>query len=157
MSDSLRQDRLQPAFPVLHYLPELAQTHDHWVDDAIQLSYPLLPYSSALNLSQHQGCFQWVGCSHQVAKVLELQLQQKSFQWIFRVDFLYDWPVWSPCSPRDSRESSPTPQFRSINSLALSLLYGPNLTSIAAVFTITKILEATYVSINSWIGKEDMV
>ena len=52
------------------------------------------------------------------------------FQWIFRIDFLWSWLVWSPCSPRDFQESSPTPQFKSINSLVLSLLYGPTLTSI---------------------------
>ena len=75
----------------------------------------------------HQGLFQWVSCSHQVAKVLELQHQ--IFQWIFRVDFLWDWLVWS-CCPRDSQESSPAPQFKSINSLVLSLLYGPALTSV---------------------------
>ena len=57
---------------------------------------------------------------------MELQLQHQSFQWIFRTDFLYDWPVGSPCSPRDSQESSPTPQFKSINSLVLSFLHGPN-------------------------------
>ena len=55
---------------------------------------------------------------------------QLSFQWIFRVDFLHDWLVWSPCSPGDSQESFPAPQFKSINSLALRLLYGPTLTSI---------------------------
>ena len=72
---------------VLHYFSEFAQTHVHWVSDAIQPSHPLLPPSpSALNLSQHQGLFQWVGSSHQMAIVLELQHQ--SFQWIFRVDFL---------------------------------------------------------------------
>ena len=59
---------------------------------------------------------------HQVAKGLELQLQHQSFQCILRVDFLQDWPVWSPCSPRDSQESSPSPQSESINSLALNLL-----------------------------------
>ena len=97
-----------PDFPVLHHLPESAQTHVHWVGDAIQASHSLSPPSSpALSLSQHQGLFQWVGSSHQVAKVLGLQHQ--SFQWIFRVDFLYGWLVWSPCSPRDSQESS-TPQ-----------------------------------------------
>ena len=76
------------------------------------------------NLSQHQGLFQWISSSHQVAKVLELQLQ--SFQWIFSV---WDGLVGSPCSPTDSQESSPTPQFKSINSLVLSLLCGPTLTS----------------------------
>ena len=67
---------------------------------------------------------------HQVAKVLELQLQHQSFQWIFRIDFFSDWLVWPPCSPRDSQESSPAPQFESINSLVLSFLYGPTLTAI---------------------------
>ena len=117
-----------PAFPVVHYLPEFAQTHVHWVDDAIQLSHPLSPPSPALNLSQYQGLFQWVGSSHQVAKVLDLQHQ--SFQWIFRVDFLQDWLVGSPCSPRDSKESSLMLQFESISSSALSLHYGSTLTSV---------------------------
>ena len=75
-----------PGFLILHYHPEFAQTHVHWVYDAIQPSHLLLLPSFAFNLSQHQGLFQWVGSSHQVAKVLELQHQ--SFQWIFRVDFL---------------------------------------------------------------------
>ena len=75
--------------------------------------------------------FQWVSSLHQVAKLLELQLQHQSFQWRFRTDFLEDWLVWSPCSlSRDSQESSPAPQFESIDSLALNLLYGPALTSI---------------------------
>ena len=76
-----------PGFPVFHYLPEFAQTHVHWIGDAIQPSHPLSSASPpALNLSQQQGLFQWVGFSHQVAKVLELQ--HPSMQWIFRVDFL---------------------------------------------------------------------
>ena len=76
-------DGSTPGFPVLHHLPEFAQTHVHWGGDAIQPSHPLLPPSpSALNLPHHQGLFQWIGSSHQVAKVLELQHQ--SFQWIFR-------------------------------------------------------------------------
>ena len=66
---------------------------------------------------------------HQVAKVLEFQLQYQSFQWISRTEPLQDWLVRSPCSPRDSQESSPTPQFKSINSLVLSFLYNPTLTS----------------------------
>ena len=80
-------------------------------------------FFSCLNLSQHQGLFQWVSSSYQVAKVLELhhQHQHQSFQWIFRVGFLYDWPFWSPCCPSNSQECS-TPQFKSIDSLALSLL-----------------------------------
>ena len=118
-----------PGFPVLHYPSESAETHVHWVGDAIQPSHPLSsPSPPAFNLSQHQGIFQWVGSSHKVAQVLALQYQ--SFQGIFRVDFFQDWLVWSPCSPRDSQESFLVPQFRSINYLALSLLYGPTLTSI---------------------------
>ena len=68
-------DCSMPGSSVLHYLLEFAQIHFHWVGDAIQPSHPLLPPSSSLNLSQHQGLFQWVGSSHQVAKVLELHLQ----------------------------------------------------------------------------------
>ena len=63
-------------FPVFHHLLELAQTHVHWVSDAMQPSRPLSsPSPPAFNLSQHQGLFQWVSSLHQVAKVLELQLQ----------------------------------------------------------------------------------
>ena len=119
-----------PSFPVCHYLLEFAQVHVHWVGDAIQPSHPLLPPSpSALKRSQHQGLFQWLSSSNRVAKVLELQLQHTSFQWIFRVDFLKDWLVWSPCYPSDLQESFLRPQFKSINSSALSLLYGPTVTS----------------------------
>ena len=93
-----------PRFTILHYLPEFAQTHVHQVSDAIQLSHPLSPPSPlALSSSQHQDLFQWVGSSHQVAKVLELQLQHQFFQWIFSTHFLYDWLVGSPCSPKDSQ------------------------------------------------------
>ena len=76
-------------FRILHCLPEFAQTHVHWVNDALQPSHPLSPSSSlALNLFQHQGLFQRVSSLCQVAKVLVLQLQHQSFQWIFRFDFL---------------------------------------------------------------------
>ena len=120
-----------PGFLVHHQLPDLAQTHVHRVGNAIQPSHPLSsPSPSTFSLSQHQGLFQWVSSLHQVAKVLEHQLQYRSFQRIFRTYFLQDWLVWSPWSPRDSQESSPTPQFKSINSLALSFLYGPTPTSI---------------------------
>ena len=79
-----------PGFPVHHQHPELAQTHVHWAGDAIQPSHPLSsPSPPAFNLSRHQGLFQWVSSSHQVAKVLKFQLQHQSFQWIFRTDFLY--------------------------------------------------------------------
>ena len=117
--------------PVLHYFPKFAQTHVHWVGDAIQPSSPLLSASPpALNHSKWQDLFQWVSCSHQVVKVLELQLQNQFFQWIFSIDFFYNWLVQSACSLRDSQGSFPAPQFGNINSLALSLLYGPTLTSV---------------------------
>ena len=71
-----------PVFPVHHQIPELAQTHVHRVGDALQPSHPLSsPSPPAFNLSQHQGLFQWVSSLHQVAKVLEIQLQHQSFQW----------------------------------------------------------------------------
>ena len=80
-------------FPVHHQLPEFTQTHAHWVSDAIQLSHPLsTPSPPAFNLSPNQGLFKWVSSLHQVAKVLEFQLQHQSFQWIFRIIFFrVDW------------------------------------------------------------------
>ena len=114
--------------PVHHQLPELTQTPVHRVSEAIQPSHTLSsPSPPTFNLSQHQGLFQWVSSSHQVAKALEFQHQ--SFQWIFRSNFLLDGLVGSPCSPSDSQESSPMPQFKSINS-TLSFLYSPTLTTI---------------------------
>ena len=81
-----------PGVPVLHNLLEFAQTCVHWVHDAIQPTHhPLSPSSPpALNLSQHNGLFQWVGSSHHVVKVLELQHQHQPFQWIFRVKMNYN-------------------------------------------------------------------
>ena len=106
---------------VLHHLLKSAQVHVYCIGDAIQPSHPLMPSSpSALSLSQHQGLFQWVSCSHQMTKILEFQLQHQSFQRVFGVDFPQDWLVWSPCCPRDSQESSPAPYFEDINSSALS-------------------------------------
>ena len=81
-----------PGFPVHHQLPLFTQTHVHWASDAIQPSHPLLSPSPAFNLSQHQGLYQWVSTSHQVAEVLEFQLQHQSFQWTPRISFRMDWP-----------------------------------------------------------------
>ena len=94
MSYSLRpMDCSILGFPVLHCLPEFAQTHVHWVEDAIQPSDTLLsPSSATFNFSQHQGLFKWISSSQQVAKILEFQLQHQSFQLIFRTDsFRIDW------------------------------------------------------------------
>ena len=116
-----------PGLPVHRQLLEFTQAHVHWVDEAIQPFHPLSsPSPPALNLSHHRGLFQWVSSSHQVAKVLEFQLQHQCFQWTPRTDL---GQTGSPCSPRDSQESSPTTQFKSINSLVLSFLYHPTLTS----------------------------
>ena len=87
-------NRSTPGLPVHHQLPESTQTHVHYsVSDAIQPSHPLLsPSPPALNFYQHQGLFQWVSSSHQVAKVLEFQLQHQSFQWAPSTDLLsMDW------------------------------------------------------------------
>ena len=83
------RNRSTPDLPVYHQLPESTQTHVHWTSDAIQPSHPLSsPSPPALNLSQHQGLFKWVSSSHQVAKVLELQLQHQTSQWTPRTDLL---------------------------------------------------------------------
>ena len=111
MSDSLwPMDCSMPGVSVHHQLLESTQTHVYRVGDAIQPSHPLSsPSPLAPNPSQHQGLFQWVNSSHEVANVLEFQLQHPSFQWTPRTDLLQNGLVGSPCSPRDSQESSPTP------------------------------------------------
>ena len=124
-------DDSTPGRPVHHQLPEFNQTYLRRVGDAIQPSHPLSsPSPPAPNPSQHQGLFKWVSSSYQVAKILEFQLPHQSFQWTSRTDLHYDGLVGSPCNPRDSQESSPTPQFKSIDSSVLSLLYSLTPTSI---------------------------
>ena len=124
-------NRSTPGLPVHHQLLDFTQTHAHWVSDAIQPSHPLpSPSPPAPNPSQHQSLFQWVNFSHEVAKVLEFQLQHHFFQRNPRADLLQNGLVGSPCRPRDSQESSPTPQLKSINSSALSCLHSPTLTFI---------------------------
>ena len=120
-------NRSMSGLPVHHQLPEFTQTHVHRVGDAMHPSHPLSsPSPPAPNPSQHQTLFQWVNSSHEVAKVLEFQ----SFQRNPRVDLLQNGLAGSPCSPRDSQESSPTPQLKSINSSVLSFLHSPTLISI---------------------------
>ena len=78
-----------PGLPVHHQLPESTQTHGHRVGDAHPtVSFSAAPSPPTFNLSQHQSLFQWVSSLHQVAKVLEFQLQHQSFQWTLRTDFL---------------------------------------------------------------------
>ena len=127
VSDSCNtMNRSTPGLPVHHQLLESTQTHVHWVGDAIQPSHPLsssvIPISSCPQSFPASGSFpvsqlfasggQRIGVSASTS-VLPVNTQD-----------------WSPCSPRDSQESSPTPQFKSINSSALSFLHSPTLTSI---------------------------
>ena len=130
MSNSLWPHGLQYArLPCSSSSPGACSNHGHWVGDAIQPSHPLssllVPPSIFPSI---RTPFQWVGALHQMAKVLELQHQ--SFQCIFRVAFLQDSLVWSPCYARNSQESSPTPQSKHINSLVLTFFYRLALTSI---------------------------
>ena len=104
LSDSLRptlcdlMNCSMPGLPVHHQLPEFTQTHVHWVDDAIQPSHPLLTLLLLPSIFPSMSLFQWVRSLHHVAKVLELQLQHQSIQWIFRVDFFRnDWLDHLPC------------------------------------------------------------
>ena len=130
-------NRSTPGLPLHHHLPEFTQTQVHRVSDAIQPSHlRSSPFPPAPNPSQHQSLFQWVSSLHEVARVLEFQLQRHSFQRTPRADLLYNGLVGSPCSPRDSQESSPTPQSKSINSSALSFFHSPTFTSIHAGKTI---------------------
>ena len=85
-------DCSMPSLSIHHQPPEFAQTYGHQVGDVIQSSHPLLSPSPAFNLSSHQGLFKWVSSSHQVAKVLEFQLQHQSFQWYLGlISFRMDW------------------------------------------------------------------
>ena len=85
-------DCCTPDIPVHHQLPEFAQTHVHWIGDAIQPFHPLSsPSPPTFNLSQHQGLFKWVSFSHQMAKVLQFQHQRQSFQWTLRTNLPLGW------------------------------------------------------------------
>ena len=123
-------NRSMPGLPVHHQLLESTQTHVHRVGDAIQPFHPLsFPSPPAFNLSQHQGLFQWVSASHQVAKVLEFQLQRQSFQWIFRTDFFrIDW--FDFLVVQGTLKSLQQSQFKIFSSSALNFLYGPTLISV---------------------------
>ena len=123
-----------PGFPVLHHLPELAQTHVHWVSDAIKSSHPLSsPSSPAFSVSQHQGVFFFFKM-YQLYESSGLSIGASASASVLPMNI----QGWFPLeltdllsySPRDSQESSTTSQFKSINSLALSILYSPTLTSI---------------------------
>ena len=125
LSDSLLPHGLQHArLPCLSQTPGAYSNScpSSWRCHSTILS-SVIPSPPTFDLSQHQGLFQGVSSSHQVVKVQEFQLQHESFQRIFRTDFLQDRLDGSPCRPRDSQESPPTPQFKSINSQALSFFF----------------------------------
>ena len=120
-----------PGFPAPHYLPEFTQTHVHWANGAVQSSHPLSsPSPPALDLSQHQSLFQWVSFFASHGQITGVSASTSVLPMNIQDLFLQDWLVWSPCTSRDSQESFPASQFESINSSALSLLYGPTLTSV---------------------------
>ena len=131
MSDSLQPHGLQHARPPCPSPSPRIYSNScplsQWCHPTISSS--AVPFSSCLQSAWHQGLFKWVSSSHQVTKILEFPLQHQSFQWILRTDFLEDGLVRSLCSPRDSQGSSIL-WFKSINSLMLSFLYSPTLTSI---------------------------
>ena len=130
VSDSLRPHELQHArLPCPSPTPRVYSNScplSQWCQPTIL--YSVVPFSSCLQSLPAPGSFIMSQLFTSDSQVLELQDQ--SFQWTFRTDFLQDGLVGSPCSPKDSQESSPTPQFKSINFLVLSILYGPNHTSI---------------------------
>ena len=126
VSDSLRPHESQYTRPPCpSRTPEFTQS----IESMMPSSHLILCHPLLLLPSQHQSLFQCVNSLHEVAKVLEFQLQHHSLQSNPRADLLQNGLVRSPCSSRDSQQSSPTPQFKSINSSALSFLHSPTLTS----------------------------
>ena len=123
-------DCSMPGFPVDHQLPEFTQTHVHWVSDAIQPSQPLsFPSPLACSLSQHQGLFKQVSSSHRWPKYWSFSFSiSPSNEYSVLISLRMDW--LDLLAVQGTQESSPSPQFKSINSLALSFLYSPTLTSI---------------------------
>ena len=123
VSNSLQHHQLQHARLPGPWLSPRASSNScplsQWCHPTISSS--VIPFSSCLQSFPASGSFPMSQLFAQVVKVLELQLQYQSFQWIFRTGFLKDWLAWSPCSPRDSQESSPAPQFESVHSSVLSL------------------------------------
>ena len=122
-------DYSMPGFPVLHYLPEFAQTYVLWVSNAIQPAHPLLPPSPlALNICQYQGLFQWVSSLIRWPKNWSFSISPSN-ECSGLISFRIDW--FDLLAVQGTlKEPSPTPQFKNINFLVLSLLRDPNLTYI---------------------------
>ena len=119
-----------PGLPVRHQLTELTQTRVHWVGDAAQRSHPLPSLLLLPSIFPSIRIFSNESLPHIRWPNVGVWALTLVLPVIFRTDFLYEGLVGYPCSPRDSQESSPTPQSKSINSLVLSFLYSPTFTSI---------------------------
>ena len=132
MSNSLQPHGLQHArLPCPSPTPRACSNSclsSRWYHPTILSS--VIPFSSCLQSFSASGSFPMSQFFASSGQSIGVQLQHQSFQWIFRIDFLYYWLVWSLCNLRDSQESSPTPQFKSISSSVLSFLCSPTLTSI---------------------------
>ena len=119
-----------PGFTVHHQLPEPPQTYVHHISDAIQPFHPLSSPSPALNLSQHWSLFQWVSSSHQVAKVLEFQLQRQSFQWTPRTWSPLGWTGWISLQSKELSRVFSNTTAQKHQCFGTQLSYSPTLTSI---------------------------
>ena len=136
-----------PGFPVLHHLPEFAQSHAHWVSDAIQPSHPLSsPSPPAFSLSQHQGLFPVSRLFTASGQRIGVSASTSLLPMVIQDWFPLGWTGWISLHPKDSQESSPTPQLKSINSLAHSFLYDPALPSILDTGKTTALTRRTFVN-----------
>ena len=131
VSDSLRFHGLQHSrLPHPKLYPGL-WSHVQWISDTLQLSHPLLPSSPpAFNLFQNLSLFRWIRSTIKWPKFWSFSFNINTSNEYSGLISLKDWLVWFPWSSRDSQEFSPTPQMKNIIFSALSLLYGPPLTSV---------------------------
>ena len=124
-------DCSRPGFPVHHHLPQVAQTHVHQVSDAIQPSHPLSsPSPFSLQSFPASGSFPMSRLFTSGGQIIGVSASASVFPVNIQDSLPLELTGLISCCPRDSQESSPTPQFKSLNSLALSFLYSPTLTSI---------------------------
>ena len=141
-------DHSIPGLPVHHQLPEFTQTYVHWVNDAIQPSHPLSsPIPPSLNLSQHQSLSNKSTFRIRWPKYWSFSFDiSPSNEYSGLISFRIDWFDLLAVQPRDPHESSPTPQFKSISSSALSFLYSPTLTAIHDYWKTIALTRWTFIS-----------
>ena len=117
--------------PVHHQLPQFTQNHVHWVSDAIQtILCSVVPFASCFQFFPASGSFQMNQLFASGGQSIGVSVSALVLPMTIQDWFPLGWTIGSPCSQRDSQESSPTPQFKSISSSVLSFLYSPTLTSI---------------------------